>query len=141
MLTLKSLPFDRPIETDLITKPSVWAQFKEQYLWSTVQSLILGIVALVLGLFVVKPLLARDQNASGETAPGLLPMSLNSDTPGLENGRQNQALIAANAPPLGIEGPPSSDPIDMLNNRASEQIDDAASLLANWLSADASEAS
>ena len=141
VLTLKSLPFDRPIETDLITKPSVWAQFKEQYLWSTVQSLILGIVALVLGLFVVKPLLARDQSASGETAPGLLPMSLNSDTPGLENGLQNQALIAANAPPLGIEGPSSSDPIDMLNNRASEQIDDAASLLANWLSADASEAS
>jgi flagellar M-ring protein FliF len=141
VLTLKSLPFDRPIETDLITKPSVWAQFKEQYLWSTVQSLILGIVALVLGLFVVKPLLTRDQSASGEAAPGLLPMSLNSETPGLENGRQNQALIAANSPPLGIEGPSSSDPIDMLNNRASEQIDDAASLLANWLSADASEAS
>ena len=141
VLTLKSLPFDRPIETDLITKPSVWAQFKEQYLWSTVQSLILGIVALILGLFVVKPLLTRDQNASGEAAPGLLPMSLNGDTPGLEDGRQNQALIAANSPPLGIEGPSSSDPIDMLNNRASEQIDDAASLLANWLSADTSEAS
>lgn len=141
VLTLKTLAFNRPVETDLITKPGVWEQFKEQYLWSTVQSLILGIVALVLGLFVVKPLLTRDPNASTDDTPGLLPMSLNGDTPGLTDGRQgDQALIAANTAPLGIEGP-SSDPIDMLNDRASEQIDDAASLLANWLSAETSEAS
>lgn len=141
VLTLKSLAFNRPVETDLVSKPSVWAQFKDQYLWSTVQSLILGLVALILGLFVVKPLLTRDPNASSEAVPGLLPMSLNGDTPGITDGRQNQALIAANSAPLGIEGPIGSDPIDMLNNRASEQIDDAASLLANWLSADTSEAS
>ena len=143
VLTIKSLAFNRPMETDLIERPGLWAQFKDQYLWSTVQSLILGIVALILGLFVVKPLLTRDPNSSGETVPGLLPMSLKGDTPGLPDGRagQNQGLIAANAAPLGIEGPTSSDPIDMLNDKASEQIDDAASLLANWLSADTSEAS
>ena len=143
VLTIKSLAFNRPVETDLIERPGLWAQFKDQYLWSTVQSLILGIVALILGLFVVKPLLTRDPNSSGEAVPGLLPMSLKGDAPGLPDGRtdQSQGLIAANAAPLGIEGPSSPDPIDMLNDKANEQIDDAASLLANWLSADTSEAS
>jgi flagellar M-ring protein FliF len=149
-LTVRSLSFNQPAETDFVVKPSVTQQFMEQYLWSTVQALILAAVALILGLFVVRPLLTQKGEGSAgnltdmSAMPDLLPMDLNS---GFGTMSEEDAFggntIEQGMVPLGIEGPvaDSSDPMDMLNNKASEQVDDAAELLANWLSADAKAAS
>lgn len=163
-LTVSSLAFSQPIETDFVVKPSLIQQFVENYLWSTIQSLILAIVALVLGLFVVKPLLTqRSEGGAGNledlsSMTELLPMSLataegaaNAEALALEGGSgqagalggalgqggMGQHAIGQAAPPLAITGAVGNDPVDLLNARASEQIDDAADLLASWLSADA----
>ncbi len=149
-LTVRSLSFNQPAETDFVIKPSVMQQFMDQYLWSTVQALILAAVALILGLFVVRPLLSQTEGGAGGNLndmtgmPDLLPMDLNS---GFGTMSADDAFggntLEQNMTPLGIEGPVSdnSDPVDMLNNKASEQVDDAAELLASWLSADAAQAS
>ncbi len=147
-LTVRSLSFNQPAETDFVVKPGLGQQFMDQYLWSTLQSLILAAVALILGLFVVRPLLSQGESGSAGNLndmsgmPDLLPMDLNK---GFGTMNDDDAFggnaIGQNTAPLGIEGPVSSDPVDMLNNKASEQVDDAAELLASWLSTDAQQAS
>ena len=134
-LTIKSLPFDLPIETDAVTRPGLMAQFLERYLWSTIQALILAIVVLVLALFVVRPLLTQRPQDSPQ---GLLPMSLEgpmsldgpaskTGLPAPQNGNLLPEMIDANAP---------TDPVEMLKSLAAEQTGDAADLLASWLDQD-----
>jgi len=154
-LTVSTLAFSQPPEAEFVVKPSAVEQFTENYLWSTVQSLILAMVALILGLFVVKPLLSQKSTAQAgnledlSMTPDLLPMNLettnyggatNADgkpmNNGLPNGQAGQAVLGQGATPLAIEGAIDNDPLDLLNNKASEQVDDAADLLASWLSAE-----
>jgi len=49
-LTVSTLAFSQPAEAEFVVKPGVMEQFTENYLWSTVQSLILAMVALILVL-------------------------------------------------------------------------------------------
>jgi flagellar M-ring protein FliF len=160
-LTVRALTFNKPAETDFVVKPSLVDQFMEQYLWSTIQALILGFVALVLGLFVVKPLLtqradgagaiANLPDGTGSNAAELLPMELGDG--GFGQGELPTMALEQGSAPLGIEGPGAmggalggamgmeisteSDPMDQLNSKASEQVDDATELLASWLSVEA----
>jgi len=123
-LTVQSLAFDRPEVGTLITKPSAMDIFMEQYLWSTVQSVFLGIVALILGLFVIRPMMTRSP-VIGNTASALMPMSLESsslDAPLLggpvlsEAGESLPALPQIGQPmtALSLDGPPSEDPMQRL---------------------------
>ena len=143
-LTVQSLAFDRPEVGTLITKPSAMDIFMEQYLWSTVQSVFLGLVALILGLFVIRPMMTRSP-AIGNTASALMPMSLESsslDAPLLggpvlsEAGESLPALPQIGQPmtALSLDGPPSEDPMQRLADATLAQPDDAAELLASWLS-------
>ena len=144
-LTLKSLSFDRPIVADPLEKPSLMAQFVERYLWSTIQAGILAIVVLVLGLFVVRPLLTQGVS---EPVQGLLPMALESAG---TIGSEGQLAIVGQAPSdqLLIEGAAgvpgnsahANDPIEQLKSITSEQTSEAADLLASWLDQDAQAAS
>jgi len=164
-LTVRALTFNKPAETDFVVKPSLVDQFMEQYLWSTVQALILGFVALVLGLFVVKPLLTQRGEGAGAianlpdnrdgNAAELMPMELGDS--GFGQGELPTMGLGQGGAPLGIEGPGAmgmggdmgmvggmgmevstdTDPMDQLNSKASEQVDDATELLASWLSAEA----
>ena len=149
-LTVRSLAFNKPAQTDFVVKPSLMDQFMENYLWSTVQALILAFVALVLGLFVVKPLLTQRADGaianlsdnSNENSAELLPMDL-SGGGGFEMGEMQTMALGDSSAMLGIEGPMGMDgsnndsPLDQLNNKASEQVDDATELLASWLGAEA----
>lgn len=151
-LTVSTLAFSQPAEAEFVVKPGVMEQFTENYLWSTVQSLILAMVALILGLFVVKPLLSQKSGAQAgnledlSATPDLLPMNLDTNygaatsegaaQNALTNARTGQAVLGQNGATLAIEGAVGDDPLDLLNNKASEQIDDAADLLASWLSAE-----
>jgi flagellar M-ring protein FliF len=65
-LTVRSMPFDLPVLEEL-PEPSLLAG-REDRLWQAGQVAFLGLVALVLGLFVVKPILAGGR----EEEPGLL---------------------------------------------------------------------
>lgn len=124
-LTIKNLSFDLPIVGDAIEAPGMMDRFLEQYLWGMIQSGLLSIVVLILGLFVVRPMMKPQK---GGEAQGLLPMSLEPGGTALTSDAANMAgrLIAATPEPI--------DPIETLKSMANEKPDDAAMLLANWLS-------
>jgi len=139
-LTLKSMSFDQPPVSDLIRKPGIMAQFLERYLWSTIQAGILAIVVLILGLFVVKPLLTQ---GAAEPVQGLLPMSLNNDAlggpnaqPAITGNTLGDRILIEGAVGSPADNPSVNDPIEQLKSITSEQTNEAADLLASWLEQD-----
>lgn len=156
-LQLRSLAFDLPESVDLIEQPGVMAQFMDRYLWSTVQAALLGLVVLLLGVFVVRPLLTQKPE---DNNPDLLPMSLDGSQSGLPDAAEGQLAIAGQTPGEtlrieqgeGAEGAAGqapgndgnaanpSDPIEQLKAITSNQATDAADLLASWLDQDARKA-
>ena len=103
-LTLRSLPFEVPVIEEA-EAPSLLARSEAQ-LWQAGQIGFLGVVALVLGLFVVRPILTRG-----------------SDVP------EVAALIEADAP--ASVGTP--DPLTALRDAAIGEPEAAAALLNAWL--------
>ena len=144
VLTLRSMSFDQPIIGDMVEKPGMLAQFLERYLWSMIQAGFLALIILVLGLFVVKPLLSP-RSGDNSAEPGLLPMSLTGvDGTAVTGG--GTAAIAGQVPgeTLRIEDQTpgnENDPIEALRSIAADQSDEAADLLASWLENDAQRAS
>ena len=150
VITVRSLPFDVPPLIDGVQGPSLIEQFIDRYLWSTVQALILASVILILGLFVVRPLLSPK---ALESAEGLMPLSisgpdandgLNLDMQSLptlsgndplalpyDGGGETGAAMGSDTGAMGAE-----DPIDLLKSTVTEQTEAAADLLAQWLEQD-----
>ena len=110
-------------------------------------------VVLILGLFVVRPLLSPKPR---EADPGLLPMSLEGsdqdaaisplaiagEVPG-ETLRIEGSVEEASATGLDEDTPEMlpEDPIETLKTIASTQSSEAAELLASWLEQDTRQAS
>ncbi len=149
-LTIRSLAYEVPPLIDGVEAPSLFAQFLEQYLWSTVKALILAFVVLILALFVVRPLLSQKPSQEGGE---LMPLSL-SGGGGLEGFGEAQNALGQDSPqnlgqdsaPLGLPfvgemqtvanlGAPE-DPIDLLKASVTDQTQAAADLLAQWLEQD-----
>lgn len=105
-LTVEFMPFQMPVETELQASPSMTERLLERHLWSGVQALLLGLVVLVLGLGVVRPMLRPAPAAGDATAPG------------------SENTIAPD---------PSADPVDFLKDYTNQRQDDAAALLKDWL--------
>ena len=116
VLTLKSFPFKKPDLTGAIEAPSLMQQFLEQYLWSMIQAGFLGVIVLILGMFVVRPLLTQRPEGAED---GLLPMELMSAG----------ALDA----PEAVASEIPEDPIDLLKKVAQDNPNEAAALLSSWL--------
>jgi len=150
VITVRSLPFDVPPLIDGVQGPSLIEQFIDRYLWSTVQALILASVILILGLFVVRPLLSPK---ALEGAEGLMPLSISGPdaNDGLSLDMQSLPTLGGNDPlalpfdgggetgaamgsDLGAMG--AEDPIDLLKSTVTEQTEAAADLLAQWLEQD-----
>ena len=156
-LSVKSLAFDIPLEVGEVTRPTLLQQFLDRYLWSTLQALILGLVVLLLGMFVVRPLLAPGENQGGaDMGPMALP-SPNGGTPAADQGGMGLAPLPAlgDMPTMGgmggglpelpmLTGPQTNnllgagddDPINALKEAVSDQTQEAAALLTQWLDQD-----
>lgn len=153
-LELKSLSFNQRDIPELIEQPTLMEQFLDRYLWSTIQAALLAIVILVLGLFVVRPLLTQRPE---ESAPGLMPMALEGtggpamELPTLGGPGGDDMLDALAGPALPSLGEPmrigtdlgmgASDPIEELKAITTEQSADAADVLTSWLDNDQRRAS
>ena len=112
-LTVELMPFQALPAQDLIAAPGMFEQLMERYFWSGLQVLLLGLVVIVLGLGVVRPLLSpkpREAEAAGGDTPML---------PGVAG--------AAEAP---------TDPFAYLRDYAGERQDETAALLQDWLNED-----
>lgn len=120
VLTMKSFAFEKPDLTGAVEAPSMMQQFLEQYLWSMIQAGFLGFIALIMGMFVVRPLFTQGASAAAEEG-GLLPMELMSAG----------ALEGAGS----VDAPAALDPIELLQQAAQENPNEAAALLSSWLDA------
>lgn len=113
-LTVELMPFQvLPPAEDLVVAPGLFQQLLERYFWSGLQVLMLGLVVVVLGLGVVRPLLTPREG--------------------------DQAAIAGEPPLLtGEAGEPAaaSDPFDYLRNYTTERQEETAALLQEWLDED-----
>jgi len=107
------MPFKAAAEEELIPAPGLVAQFMERHLWSTVQAVLLGLVALILGLFVIRPMFSSSAGSeeSGDE----------------EGGAVKASKIAA-------------DPIEYLKEYTREREDETAAILQEWLSEDRKQA-
>lgn len=116
-LTVELMPFQTALPAeDLIAAPSLFEQLVERYFWSGLQVILLGLVVIVLGLGVVRPLLSpkRADGAPVGTQPPLL------------MGEGGDAQAAAQ----------TADPLEYLRDYASERQDETAALLQEWLNED-----
>ncbi|MBT8473299.1 MAG: flagellar M-ring protein FliF [Marinicaulis sp.] len=110
-LTVKSLPFKAIPSDGVFVEESMISSFLSKNLMTIIQIGILSVVSIILGLFVVKPLLS--------IRPLPVPEAI-------------QAPIAAGAPSQErlVE---ESDPLSALRNLANERTDDTALLIKSWL--------
>ena len=111
VLTVELMPFhELPVE-DMIAAPGLMAQLLERYLWSGLSALLLGLVVIILGVGVIRPLLVRKPDAAADAM----------SEPGLS------------ASGSGME---TADPFEFLKNYTQERQDETAALLQDWLSED-----
>ncbi|MHA7873303.1 MAG: flagellar basal-body MS-ring/collar protein FliF, partial [Hyphococcus sp.] len=118
-LTVQNMPFQPIVNEGTTVEESFVADFMDRHLMTAIQIAVLSIVTLILGLFVVKPLMAA-QPAAALPAAG--------DVAALEAADAPQGEIAAAEPP---------DAIEALKGIASEKTDETASLIKAWLEEDA----
>jgi flagellar M-ring protein FliF len=108
-LTIHSLSF-QPIEnTGVTVERDAFSQFSERHLMTLIQIVVLSIVTIVLGLFVVKPLLKV------EAAPEPQPAA--------------EQLTAVEPAPETF--PP--DALEALKSLATDKTDETAGLIQSWL--------
>jgi len=144
VITIKSMQFE-PLT---VPGTAVTAGFMDKInldIMSIIQMAVLAIVALILGLFVVRPILGKSAPAgmaelpppprpdAGDTSPlngeiddgnfDLPEMSVISDLPALGDSAMGD---------FGM-GSVSSDPVDRLRNLISERQDETVEILRNWL--------
>jgi flagellar M-ring protein FliF len=112
-LTVELMPFQEIEVEELTPAPGLVETLTERYFWSGLQAVLLGIVVIVLGFGVVRPLLS--QGRKGELAVGM-------DT-AVDGGSQTLTTDTV-------------DPLDYLKSYTRERQDETASLLQEWLNED-----
>jgi flagellar M-ring protein FliF len=76
VLTLKSLPFQQPAAQGTLAESDIAPIFGQIDLLSVLQLAVLAIVALVMGLFVLRPILLSSSRAVPRLAASALPLAL-----------------------------------------------------------------
>ncbi len=106
VISVELMPFQPLPAEELIEAPGIFEQLMDRYFWSALQALLLGIVVIVLGMGVVRPLL-------------------------VQKPRQN----LQGAEPATADGAPdaATDPFAFLMDYASGRQDETAALLQRWL--------
>ncbi len=112
-LTVELMPFQELVVADMVTAPGMLEQLIQRYFWSGLQALLLGLVVIVLGVGVIRPLLANKANTEAVPATGSQPGT------------------------TGISEPePNPDPFAYLQDYARVREDETAALLQEWLTED-----
>ncbi|MEQ9505285.1 MAG: flagellar basal-body MS-ring/collar protein FliF [Hyphomonas sp.] len=118
-ISVELMPFQQIAAEDMVEAPGMMAQLVERYFWSGLQALLLGLVVIVLGFGVVRPLLSQKPKAGEDPAAA---------------GDGTAPVAGATAIASGAS--PESDPFNYLKDYAKERQDETAALLQQWLSED-----
>ncbi len=128
-LTIQALPFRPRNNEGVLVEANPFASFMGRNLMSIIQLSVLAIVTLILGLFVVKPVLAS-QPADGGSLP--LDDELSFEPLG-QLPTYDEAQLAQDDDIGAV------DPIETLQGIASEKPEEATALLKDWLDSEAAE--
>ena len=144
VLTLKSMSFT-PLGTAGTEAPSGLLSNMSLDIMSIIQMAVAGLVALVLGLFVIRPILTQ-QSAAALPAPngemddlmgeGGLDFAVVGDLGGgalngeIDDGEGFAPLVPAPPEPQDI---PSDDPVERLRHLINERQDETVEVLRGWL--------
>lgn len=142
-ITLRSLPFERP--EGLGTGPVEAGLFSGAIdMMRLIQMAVLAIVALALGLFVVRPILAKG-DAVDAMSGGALPPPQSPETSVLdgeiepEGGFVDLPMMAPDSADFGgmgmvdFDAPATEDPVDRLRNLIEDRKSETVEILRNWL--------
>ena len=110
-IAVELMPFKQPIEEELITPPGLVSQLMERHLWSAIQAILLGLVVIVLGVFVIRPMFRAAPAGETEEAEGTTTVTR------LE-----------------------TDPIEYLKEYTRERETETAAILQEWLNEDQKQA-
>lgn len=149
IITIKSMPLQAISPSGTAVGPSILDQF-DLDLMSAIQMVVLALVTLILGLFVVKPILSRKQNE--ESSPvAALPVAkqspqgnadLSALTGEIENDEYDLPDLSGDLnlgddhsmlPDLPMMGGVSDDPVDRLRAMIGERQEETVEILRSWL--------
>jgi flagellar M-ring protein FliF len=148
IITLKSMALQSVAPSGTAASTSLLDQFDLDLL-SAIQMIVLAVVTLILGLFVIRPVLSRDvterpaldaptgsgsfqQNANADQNAGNLPAVFEAEDMGnsqsLESFNSSRALVTEEASTDSIQ-----DPVERLRNMIGERQDETVEILRGWL--------
>ena len=112
-ITVELMPFTEIPAEELTPAPGLVATLLERHMWSGVQAVLLGLVTLVLGFGVIRPIFAR--KPAGELVGAGTAASAGTMAPGTDA---------------------AADPLAFLQEYARERQDDTAAMLQQWMNED-----
>ena len=144
IITLKSMALQSVAPSGTEARTSLLSQFDVDLL-SAIQMLVLAFVTLILGLFVIRPVLTRqpaklpdlaalDTSGRGSEVdksaqpPNQLPTVFDA-----ENMGDGPEMSAANMVGGLVQGTPSADPVERLRNMIGERQEETVEILRGWL--------
>lgn len=138
VITIKTMQFEPLPVLGTAAEPSMIASLGLDVM-SLIQAAVLGVVALLLGLFVVRPLLSQPPSAPAQLAlpnrqapgaDGMAPLTGEiddprsaSNLPTLSDGARRQAALSASG----------EDPVERLRGMIGERQEETVEVLRNWL--------
>lgn len=142
VITIKSMALQSISPQGTVVSASLMDNFDIDIM-SAIQMAVLAIVTLILGLFVIKPLLSREPlpDASGVPAlpPASRPEGLNGEVASDDFELPDLPMISGfgngmdELPDLKMAGGASGDPVERLRSMIGERQDETVEILRSWL--------
>lgn len=149
IITIKSMPLQAISPTGTAVGTSLMDQF-DLDLMSAIQMAVLALVTLILGLFVVRPVLSRQPSEGTNNVPALAAVGTNTDpdtrqvalTGEVTDDEYDLPDLAENLgsdddhgplPDLAIQGDMPNDPVDRLRAMIGERQEETVEILRSWL--------
>ena len=142
VLTLKSMEFQTLSEQGTLAEASLFSGLGPIYTMSAIQLAVLALVSLLLGLFVVRPLLLQRRESTGTLASGNSAMALPAPAgamPGtgltgeIDDGFDLPSLPVVNFDEAAMLGGAGQDPVSRLRKLIDERQTESIEILRNWM--------
>ncbi|MFN4130018.1 MAG: flagellar basal-body MS-ring/collar protein FliF [Paracoccaceae bacterium] len=142
VLTLKSLEFQPSPTEGVLAEAGLLSQFGPVDVMSVIQLLVLSVVSLVLGLFVLRPLITQRAATAGLAASAGGALSLPGPAEGgmpsaltgeISDGFELPALPMVDFDDSGMFGAPASDPVARLRRLIGERQNESVEILRSWM--------
>ncbi len=139
VLTLKSMEFLPPTVEGEVAEASLMNLFGPIDTMSAIQIAVLGLVSLLLGLFVVRPLLAQSRATEAAAAPTPFALPGPNDAPSpaltgeISDGFDLPSMPIINFDEAAMLGEKPDDPVSRLRRLIDERQTESLEILRNWM--------